>query len=539
MRQIEGNIIDIYNRKIFPGIISVENGVITSISKNSKNYDYYISPGFIDSHVHIESSMLIPAEFSKLAIQKGTIAVVNDPHEIANVLGREGIDFMIENSKDSAIKMYFTIPSSVPATCFDFSGGSIRFSDVEELLKSNHFIGLSEMMNVPGVINNDPEIIQKIELVRQFGFVVDGHAPGLIGENLKKYINFGISTDHECTDIQEALEKIHFGMKILIREGSAAKNYEALKSLIATYSDRIMFCTDDSHPGDLIKFGHIDKIVRRAIKDGFDLFDILKIACINPISHYNLNVGELRVGDSADFIIIDNLKDFNVFSVYIDGEEKYNKYQNNELFISSCNYLNNFNINPINLSELKKSVQNELVCIKVFDGELITEKGIFSIENIEDNFESDIDRDILKIVYLNRYKIHLPQIAFINGIGLKSGAFATSVSHDSHNIVAVGTNDVDLRNAINMVIENKGGLSVVDSECKLILPLPIAGIMTDKSGFEVARVWDQLINQLKIMGCKLDSPFMTLSFMTLIVIPELKIGEEGLFEYSKFSFMPE
>lgn len=542
MKQVEGNIIDIYNRKIFPGIISIENGRITSIVENSRTYDVYISPGFIDAHVHIESSMLIPVEFSKLAIQRGTVAIVNDPHEIANVLGKEGIDFMIENSRVSLIKIFFTIPSCVPATPYDSSGSQILSSDVQEMVESGSFIGLSEMMNIPGVLSDDPETIRKIEIVRNKGLKIDGHAPGLTGVDLKKYVGEGISTDHESTSVNEALEKIDCGMKILIREGSAAKNYNSLKSLIAIFPDQVMFCTDDSHPGDLLNPGHIDKIVRRAIRDGFDFFDILKIASVNPKLHYGLDVGTLRTGESADFIVFEDLNNFNILSVYLQGEERYKTGDElNQRWgsVFDGKYLNKFNRKPIQVSEISKFVENELVCIQVFNGEIVTEKVIFPVLFQKGNMESDINRDILKIVYLNRYENKSPQIAFIHGIGLKRGAFATSISHDSHNIIAVGCNDKDLTNAINAVINEKGGLSVVDGDDLSVLSLPIAGIMTDKSGAEVARIWDKLTDQLKGMGCHLDSPFMTLSFMALIVIPELKIGEKGLFEYSKFSFISE
>lgn len=539
-KHIEGNIVDLYNRRIFPGAITIEHGKIVSVSENKKRYDYFILPGFIDAHVHIESSMLTPVEFSKMAIKRGTIAVVNDPHEIANVLGKEGIKFMIDNSRISLIKMFFTIPSCVPSTSFDYSGDRILSHDVEDLIKSNYFVGLSEMMDVPAILNGEVDTIHKIEIAHKYHLRVDGHAPGLTGADLRRYVHFGISTDHECTTLDEAKEKIGLGMKILIREGSAAKNYDALKSLIKMHPDQVMFCTDDSHPGDLFHTGHIDKLVKRAISDGFDLFDILKIASINPIDHYGLNVGTLRLGETADFSIVDNLKDFNILSVYVNGIEKYNSKQE----LNSVNfdtkpavYLNKFLRNPIELSDLKKTAEGNILSIGVSDGEIVTKKKIFSIKEPSVNLESDLDRDILKLVYLNRYQNSAPQIAYIHGIGLKRGAFATSISHDSHNIIAAGCCDRDICIAINRVISNKGGLVVADGESILELSLPIAGIMTDKDGMEVARIWDHLIKKLDNMGCRLSSPFMTLSFMALIVIPELKIGEKGLFEYSKFNFI--
>lgn len=542
MKLVGGNIIDILGCKIYPGVISIENNIIKSITRNSEKYDHYILPGFIDAHVHIESSMLIPKEFSSLVIKRGTVAIINDPHEIANVSGIPGISFMIENRKESLIKNFFTIPSCVPSTALDYSGAEISALDIENLIEHFPFIGLSEVMDVPGVLNNDPKVRKKIEIALNNKLVIDGHAPQLSGKDLERYIAAGISTDHECIDMNEALEKINLGMNILIREGSAAKNYEALKYLIKDYPDHIMFCTDDSHPSDILHLGHIDKIVRRAIKDGFDLFDVLKIACINPIKHYRLDVGFLRINDPADFIVVNDLDTFNILSVFINGEEKYNintDQVKDEKTTSHCKSLNNFKRTPLQKEELIKSVQNKVICIGVLNNEIITKKILFTTPKPLQNLESDIERDILKIVYLNRYENRPPQIAYITGIGLKKGAFASSVSHDSHNIIAVGCNDQDLLIAINTVIAEKGGLCTVIENETIVLPLPIAGIMTFKSGEEVSLTWDLLIQKLKMHGCVLDSPFMTLSFMALIVIPELKIGEKGLFEYSKFDFISE
>ena len=540
MQHIEGNIIDIHRREIYPGIISIDSGKIISINRNSQKYAHYISPGFIDAHVHIESSMLIPEEFSKLAIRRGTVAIVNDPHEIANVMGTEGIEYMIENSKQSCIKSFFTIPSCVPATPYDSSGSVLLSSDIEQLALNHKFVGLSEMMNVPGVVQDDTEVLAKIEIARRHHLTIDGHAPGLSGSFLKKYIDAGISTDHECTSLEEAIEKINSGMKILIREGSAAKNYEALKWLIADYPEKVMFCTDDSHPNDLLSYGEIDKLVRKALGDGFDLFDVLKIASFNPISHYKINVGCLREGDPADFIIVRNLNTFDVLSVYIDGIEKYNYSGNNEKpHPAPIKIINHFNRDPISLTDLTKPIKKKIVSIKVIPGELVTRRIDFELESPIRNFESDVKRDILKIVYLNRYQNTPPQIAFISGFELKEGAFATTISHDSHNIIAVGCSDKDISEAINAVILEKGGLAVKNNKGIIKLPLPIAGIMSASDGETVASLWETLTEELKQMGCKLDSPFMTLSFMSLIVIPELKIGEQGLFDYEHFKFISE
>lgn len=544
MKIVEGNIVDIHKREIYPGIVEIdEAGIISDIRRNDKSYNTYLCPGFIDAHVHIESSMLIPEEFSKIVLAKGTIAIVTDPHEIANVMGKTGIQFMIENSREADLKIYFTIPSCVPATPFDCAGCKITAKDVQELAETKKFIGLSEVMNVPGVLNKDPEMMEKIRIAHINQLVIDGHAPELRGNSLKEYIAAGISTDHECVSLEEAEEKLASGMKILIREGSAAKNYDTLKPLIKTHPDQVMFCTDDSHPGDLLGEGHIDKLVRHAIKDGFDLFDVLKIASLNPKIHYHLPVGTLKIGDFADFVRIENLKTFEVLSTYIQGYEKYSKEkkgldQEKEVLYVVKKEINNFKREPICEKDIKKRIENQILSIEIKDGEIITSKKAFSCEET-DNLESDIKRDLLKIVYLNRYHQKMPQIAYITGVGLKKGAFASSVSHDSHNIIAIGCRDKEIVKAINALIEEKGGLVVNNGGKIKKLPLPIAGIMSEHSVTQVAEKWNELIQELKKMGCKLSSPFMTLSFMSLIVIPELKIGEKGLFDFNEFRFMEE
>lgn len=541
MKKTEGNIIDILNRKIFPGEIFFEDGFILDIVQNTNEYDYFICPGFIDAHVHIESSMLTPEKFSNLVIQKGTVAVINDPHEIANVLGIEGIRFMINNSRKASIKTFFGIPSCVPATSFDSAGSRISSQDVEELANTGNFIMLSEVMNVPGVLCKDPEVMAKIDIAKRYDLKIDGHAPGLSGERLIDYIRSGISSDHECVSLEEAKEKIICGMKILIREGSASKNYEALKQLIKTNTDDVMFCTDDSHPDELISEGDIDKIVKKAIKDGFDLFDVLKIATINPVKHYKIPVGILQKGDPADFIKIENLQSFQVLSAYIDGNEVYNREQdgveNSKEEEKEEQWINNFNHDLITLADVRKRVLCENMGIKVTNGELLTTKFEFSLPESLENMESDIKSDILKIVYINRYTNSKPQVAFIKGFTLKWGAFASSISHDSHNILAVGCNDKDIVAVINAIIKEKGGIVVKNEDQISLLSLPIGGIMSNREGSEVASLYHQLNRELKVMGCTLDSPFMTLSFMSLIIIPAIKIGEKGLFDYSRFDFL--
>ena len=561
MKKIEGNIVDIIARKIYSGCVFIENRIIKDIVKTDKIYNNYIIPGFIDSHVHIESSMLTPDNFSRLVSRHGTVAVVSDPHEIANILGVEGINYMIDNSKKALIKIYTTIPSCVPATTMDASGAEISAEDVEALFKSNNFIGLSEMMNVPGVLVQDKEVLKKINSAVKRNLTVDGHAPLLNGEDLVKYINSGITTDHECSNLNEAKEKINKGMKIIIREGSAAKNYEKLKSLITTNSNDLMFCTDDSHPDNLIEFGEIDKIVKMAVRDGFDVFDVLKIACLNPILHYNLKVGSLKIGDEADFLRIENLSSFKILNTYIAGKKIYQNEESvetndaliskneNTISITKSEYsnnsktlLNNFNHELIKEEQLKKSVREKVIAIGLIPGELLTSKKIIQIES-SDNLQSDINRDLLKIIYINRYNnSSLPQVEYIVGFGLKNGAIASSVSHDSHNIIAVGCSDKEIEIAVNNVIKNKGGLAIayntinndVITDC---LALPIAGIMSDREGEYVASKYKKISNLVLNLGCNIPSPFMTLAFMSLLVIPEIKIGEKGLFDYSKFNFI--
>lgn len=541
MEEIEGNIVDIHTCQIYPGTIFVSDGKIRKIKKNQNTYSTYLVPGFIDSHVHIESSMLTPVHFADLIVSKGTVAIVNDPHEIANVMGVAGIHFMMNNSQYAKVKCFFGIPSCVPATPFDSAGGIISVADTEKLAATGKFVCLSEMMNLPGVLNADPEVIQKLQIAKKYSLKVDGHAPLLSGTDLIKYVEAGISTDHESSDLNEAKEKISAGMKIMIREGSAAKNYNALKSLIETHPESLMFCTDDAHPDEIIQNGHIDKMVRLSIENGYDLFSVLRIASLNPIQHYNLPVGTLKVGDYADFIRIDNLKSFEVLETYIDGKLMYKKgilnenpRQNEELIPE----INNFSRNRIEEKMLQKKLPESPLCIGLINQEIITSKSFFHVNNT-DYFESDVDQDILKLVYLNRYSQREPQVAWIKGVGLKNGAFASSIAHDSHNILAVGCNDRDISTVINRLIDKKGALVVVNSSGLRELELPIGGIMSDKIAQEVADKYELLTNELKKAGCRLDSPFMTLAFMSLIVIPELKIGEKGLFDFKTFQFIEE
>lgn len=542
MKIVKGNIVDIFNNEIYFGEINIVENIIFDINKmGEENTDeMYIIPGFVDSHMHIESSMLTPYNFSKLAVKRGSVAVVNDPHEIANVMGTEGIEFMIEDAKQSLIKMFFTIPSCVPATKFDSAGAVLNSNDMECLLKKYKFVGISEMMNIPGVIYKDEEVLSKINIGKKYGIPIDGHAPELRGKDLSIYAKAGIGNDHESVSLDEALEKIDNGMKILIREGSAAKNYNALKTLINTNPNDVMFCTDDSHPQDIINKGHIDKIVKKALNDGFNIFDILRASSLNPVEYYKLDVGLLRKNDKADFIIVDNLNNLNTIETYINGEKVYDKsYDISEnKSIEYSNDINNFNHQLIDNKDIIKKCVSKINYIKLNKNELITDRGEIELENT-DNLESYIEKDILKIVYINRYNNGKPQVSYISGFGLKSGAIASSIGHDSHNIVAVGCSDDDIISAVNEVINARGGLSISNYGKTNILELPIAGIISDKSGEEVAEIYEKLDKMAINMGTKLDSPFMTLAFMSLIVIPYIKIGERGLFDFNKFDFINE
>lgn len=537
MKRIEGNIVDLFQRKIFKGEVSIEGNKIISIKEKETSSDIYILPGLIDSHVHIESSMLIPSVFSKLAIQNGTVAVVTDPHEIANVLGIDGVKFMIENSKKTPLKTYYCAPSCVPATPFETSGAVLDSSDIETLFKDYKLKVLGEMMNYPGVIFNDKEVHAKLNIAKKYNAVIDGHIPGIFGEDLKKYVDAGISTDHECFTIDEAIEKINLGMKVLIREGSAAKNFEALFPLISKFNKMIMLCTDDSHPDDLIKYGHINKILKLGQKHKIDMFDMLHATCINPVEHYNLDVGLLRENDYADFIIVDNLEDFNIQETYINGKPVFS--QGRILFnIENEKPINNFNASKISLEDISVEDKNSKIkVIEVIDKELITKSLEMTPEVKDGKIQTDTSNDVLKIVVYNRYsKDAKPQVAFIKGFELKAGALATSIAHDSHNIISVGSSDEEIVNAINEIIDATGGLTYVKETDFYTLPLEFAGLMTQADPEEVSEKYNKINNVIKANGCNLTAPFMTLSFMALLVIPSIKIGDKGLFDVEKFEF---
>lgn len=544
MQKYSGIIVDAVSRRQFKGEITVENGKITSIKEKEHDNEQYILPGLVDAHVHIESSMTVPSVFARMAVAKGTVAVVSDPHEIANVMGEEGIDYMLEDAKKSPLKIYFGVPSCVPATPFESAGAVLDANTVDRLLAREDLYYLSEMMNFPGVIMGFPDVMAKLESAKKHGKIIDGHAPGLRGADLQKYLGAGISTDHECFEYEEAVEKIKLWMKILIREGSSARNFETLHRLIDEYPEAVMLCTDDSHPDTLIYEGHIDKLIRRGQKIGLDIYNLIRAAVFNPVEHYGLDVGLLREGDPADFIIVDDLKSFNVLSTFIGGECVYNK--GNVLFpAEKIPAKNVFNRNKISIDDVKLAVspaqsdkeQKKIRVIVARDGELVTGQELVlpAIEN--GNLVSDPSRDILKMVVLSRYADDPVQIGFIKNIGLKKGAIASSIAHDSHNIIAVGVTDEDIVEAVNRLVENKGGIVVGTAGNLFDLPLEVAGLMSTLEGEEVASRYHLLNEEARRLGTTLNSPFMTLAFMSLLVIPELKLGDRGLFDVTKFEFV--
>lgn len=537
VKEISANIVDVLNSTIYPGSLEVLGDRIVNIVKDQKSYDTFIIPGFIDSHVHIESSMLIPSEFARLAVTHGTVATVSDPHEIANVLGIEGVNYMIENGKTVPFKFYFGAPSCVPATTFETSGAQLGVKEVEELLKRREIKYLSEMMNFPGVIFDDPLVMAKIRLAKKYGKKIDGHAPGLRGKELEKYIKAGISTDHEILEKEEAIEKLKLGLKILIRECSVAQNLDVLSSLIEDYPDYCMFCSDDKHPDDLVK-GHINEMVKRALGSGYDRMKVLQCASVNPVHHYGLEVGLLQKGDYADFVVIDNFEDFTIIRTYINGEVV---AENGKSLISpvKAKIDNNFRAGKKKVSDFSVKKEGEKInIIEAIDGQLVTNRSQEVPKVSKGYVVSDTERDILKLTVVNRYEDVPPAKAFVKNFGLKKGAIASSVAHDSHNIVAVGVSDEDITKAVNVVIKNQGGIAVVYDNVREILPLPVAGIMTDEDGFKVAEKYskiDRLVREE--LGSPLRVPSMLLSFMALLVIPRLKLSDKGLFDGEKFEFI--
>lgn len=534
-----GKIVDLHHRRIYPGFIEVKDGKIATVREDrSVTEESYLCPGFVDAHVHIESSMLTPPEFARIAVIHGTVATVSDPHEIANVLGTEGVRYMQRLAAETPCKIHFGIPSCVPATNFETAGATMGADAIGELCADPTLLYLSEMMNFPGVVHRDPEVMKKIELAKKHGKRIDGHAPGLRGEDLKAYVSAGIETDHECFQIDEAREKIGLGQKILIREGSAAKNFKELWPLLNEHPEKCMLCSDDKHPDDLLE-GHINSLCARAVAKGVQIFDVLRAACLNPVEHYGLRSGLMRPGDPADFVRLHDLTGFKVEETWIDGK-CVARGGKSLLPRTKSPRANKFHASPKKPEDFAVPAgAGEIRVIEAVDGQIVTGASEAAAA-VQGGFAvADPSRDLLKIAVVNRYEDKPPAVAFVHGVGLKRGAIASSVAHDCHNIVAVGASDADLARAVNLIIASEGGISVAASGGKeQVLPLPVAGLMSDGYAEDAAEGYAELTREAKELGSKLHAPFMTLSFLALLVIPALKLSDLGLFDGTKFSFVP-
>jgi adenine deaminase len=536
--RIIGNIVDVFQQKIYKAELFIKDNKIFEIKELGveDNSISYILPGLIDAHVHIESTMVTPVYFASHVKKYGTLGVVTDPHEISNVCGVDGFKYMYNEGKAADIQIFFGVPSCVPATPFETSGAIFDAEIIDGIFQKYDVVALSEMMNFPGVVHGFDDVVEKLNVAKKYNMKIDGHAPGLKGDDLSTYINAGITTDHEAFTYEEAKEKINKGMMIQIREGSAARNFEALHPLISEFPDKVMFCTDDAHPDTLVQ-GHIDRIVRMALAKGHSIFNILNAASFNAIDHYNLPVGKLNVGDSADFILVNSLQKFDVLACYLKGENIYTAGEYFKINLPN-NSINSFNAKPLAIENIQvKDRGFNVKVIGAVDGELIT-KSLEAKLPVSNGFLiSDSDQDILKIVVINRYNSNSePQIGFIKGFSLKNSAIAGSVAHDSHNIIAIGENDSDIVQAVNAIIETEGGICLVHNQKVDSIPLPVAGLMANETIENMAVKYKELDQKVKELGTTLQAPFMTLAFMSLLVIPSLKLGDKGLFDVDKFEF---
>jgi adenine deaminase len=556
VHRLSGNIVDLFGRRLFPGTVEWSGGTIRRIMPTpGKRYGHCIAPGFVDAHIHIESSLLPPAEFARWAVVHGTVATVSDPHEIANVLGVRGVHYMVADGRRTPFKFNFGAPSCVPATTFETAGAALDAGAVARLLARPEIKYLSEVMNFPGVLHHDPHLMAMIATAHHYGKPVDGHAPGLRGKSARAYAAAGISTDHECFTLAEARAKLAAGMSILIREGSAARNFAALAPLLRTHPARCMFCCDDLHP-DLLMVRHLDEHVRRALRTGADRFDVLRCASVLPVEHYRLDVGLLREGDPADFIVFEGWRDLRVRRTFLRGE-LVARDGRTLLPRQPSRVINRFRAKPRRVEEFAVKVGRGVLAepaahrdgspyrslrinvIEAINGQLISRHVRLPVRVVDGVVVADPQRDLLKIAVVNRYTAHAPvAVGFIRGFGLREGALASSVAHDSHNVVAVGADDAALCAAVNLVIANRGGLAVVGRGRRAVLPLPIAGLMATQDGRTVARRYTALDAEAKRLGSRLDAPFMTLSFMALLVIPDLKLSDRGLFSAAQWGFVP-
>jgi adenine deaminase len=543
MLELKGNIVDVAENLIYPGKISVQKGKIKHIKEIDESCSTYLLPGFIDGHIHIDSSMLCPQRFAETIIPHGTTSVVSDPHEIANVMGLTGIEYMIKDSEKAPLNVYFTAPSCVPATPFETTGAVLGVKEIELLLKRSEIVALGEMMNVPGVIKKSEDVMAKIEAAKKAGKPIDGHAPLLSGTDLKKYISAGISTDHECTNLREAQEKAKLGMKIMIREGSASKDLEALAPLASEF-DNCMLVTDDKDPKELQE-GHLDTTLAKAVKLGIDSIRAVAMVTINPARHYNLERGVLDINMPADIVEVNNLQDFKVLRVYIEGELAAEagriEFETTPTEMASSISVPQRTADDFNvlLPSSKDSDYHNVRIIEIIPDNIVTRERIESMTPVNGILQAEPDRDILKLAVVNRYTPQDVSKGFIKGLGMKKGAFASSVAHDSHNIIVAGVTDSACAKAVNTVIANQGGFAVVDDKSSIMgeLELPIGGLMCSMQANEVVERLQVLHDKIKELGCELTSPLSTLSFMSLEVIPELKLSDKGLFDSRSFQFV--
>ncbi len=544
MAQIEetsGTVVDIEGRRLFGARVKVNTrGRIEAVLPEASPAPGFILPGFVDAHVHIESSLVAPAAFARAAVRHGTVAAVADPHEIANVLGAAGVAFMLDEAARTPFHVAFGVPSCVPATPFETAGAVLGAEAVAALLDRPGVTHLAEMMNVPGVLQGDRSVLAKLAAARARGKPIDGHAPGLRGEALRRIVRAGITTDHECLGLEEALEKAALGMKILLRRGSAARLFEPLLPVLARHPGACMFCSDDKHPGDLLA-GHIDELVRIAVAAGADLFDVLRAACLNPVRHYRLDAGLLRPGDRADWIEVEDLRAFRVRRTVIGGRVLAEAGEARLPALAPLSVPNAFALRPVTAAAFRMAARpGACRLIGVRDGDLVTDAATCCPTLRDGTVVADPSRDLVKLAVINRYLPDAPPaLALAAGTGLGRGAFAASVAHDSHHVIAAGVDDEALADAVNAVVAHGGGLAAAGGAAAArTLPLPLAGLMSPGT-CEAAAAGHQAVDAAaRACGCRLRAPFMTLSFLALPVIPALKLTDKGLFDAGRFAPVP-
>ncbi len=546
-----GTVVNVFTGELLRADVLIENEKIIGVGDYSVEYadvkedvsGKYLCPGFIDGHIHIESTMLTPAELARLCLPHGTTAVVADPHEIANVCGVDGIKYMMEAAADIPLNVYFTLPSCVPASPFDESGAILEAGDIEPLFDHPFVVGLAEMMNYPGVLFDDPGVMAKISAAKKHGKTVDGHAPFLVGRDLDKYVAAGIASDHECCNLDEAVEKIRKGQHVMIRQGTAARNLDDLLPLFdPPYNHRCLLVTDDRHPADLMSEGHIDNIIRLAAEKGKSVITAIKMATIQAAEYFGIRyVGAIAPGYRADVLVLDDLERVSIVDVYSRGDKvvdggnmaSFARPKVDEKLTATV--LDSFHVKELCESDFHiEEKRKKCRVIEVIPGQLITKEKLCDI-NWEQNNGIDTERDILKLAVIERHKNtgHVG-LGFINGIGLGSGAIASSVSHDSHNLIVIGTNDADMALAANRVREHGGNAVVSGGKVIAEMALPIAGLMADVSGEEIARDNENVRRAVSQLGTAEGiEPFMNMAFVSLPVIPSIKMTTQGLVDVDK------